>query len=186
MDGDSFQTKQSLGRRFLMPTKSTIDSPIFRRRQRRKDHYHQLDKTIIFAYPNLSDGAKLTYIVLDSYDWDDGDGGSKGYVFPYQSTLARVRKVSERTIRNHLKELINARLITAEVVNTPKGRRNIYWIEDCSQEEFERYLESISKPQLGRGEENNFRMGEENNFRMGEENNFQIGRASCRERRELE
>jgi len=140
---------------------SSMPDPIFQRRQRRKDHYHQLDKTLLFAYPDLSDGARLTYMVLDAYDWPDASGCSKGYVFPYQSTLAKVRRVSVRTIQNHLRELIDCGLITVEVCTTQRGRRNIYWIEDCSQEEFERYLNMMSKPQLNVGDENNFVMGSE-------------------------
>lgn len=151
---------------------SNIPEPIFQRRQRRKDHYHQLDKTLLFAYPDLSDGARLTYMVLDAYDWPDATGSSKGYVFPYQSTLSKVRRVSVRTIQNHLRELIDSGLITVEVCTTQKGRRNIYWIEDCSQAEFDRYLIQMSKSQHMRGDENNFVMGSEEICVTGDEEIF--------------
>jgi DNA-binding MarR family transcriptional regulator len=146
-------------------------SPIFQRRQRRKDHYHTLDKTIIFAYPNLSDGAKMTYITLDSYDWPDDSGTSKGYVFPYQETLANVRGVSLRTVQDHLRELSDAGLIKVECITTKQGRRNIYWIEDASQEEFERYLETMAKPQVEGGDAKNCVMGHAENCVMGDAKN---------------
>lgn len=139
----------------MLKNVASPDSPIFQRRQRRKDHYHQLDKTLIFAYPNLSDGAKLTYIVLDAYDWPDSTGESKGYVFPYQSTLAKVRNTSLSTIKRHLAELRDAGLITIDVITNSNGRRNVYWIEDISNEEFERYLEIMAKPQVNEGEVKN-------------------------------
>lgn len=146
-------------------------SPIFQRRQRRKDHYHTLDKTIIFAYPHLSDGAKMTYIALDSYDWPDDTGTSKGYVFPYQETLAKVRGVSLRTVQNHLRELSEVGLIKVECITTPRGRRNIYWIEDASKQEFERYLENMVKPQVEGGDEKNCVMGHAENCVTGDEKN---------------
>ena len=145
----------------------------FKRRQRRQDHYHHLDKTIIFAYPNLSDGAKLTYIVLDSYDWEDSEGKSKGCVFPYQSTLAKIRGISTRTIRRHLEELVNVGLLTVQTFITSTGKRNLYWIEECSPEEFERYLELMSKQDKnnsGGGEDKNVRRGEDKNVRYKDTN----------------
>lgn len=147
------------------------NQPVFQRRQRRRDHYHTIDRTIIFAYPGLSDGARLTYIVLDSYDWAQHDGSSKGYVYPYQSTLAKIRGTTERTIRRHLDELIDAGLITVEVMATATGRRNIYWIEEATQEEFEHYLQSLAKPQLTGDEDKNVLTHEDKNVRMGEDKN---------------
>jgi len=147
---------------------SNMPEPVFQRRQRRKDHYHQLDKTLLFAYPNLSDGARLTYIVLDAYDWPDATGTSKGYVFPYQSTLARVRGTSLSTIKRHLAELQAVGLITVEVLKTADGRRNRYWIEDASQAEFERYLETMAKGQCNGGQLKNELMGGVKNELMGQ------------------
>lgn len=117
---------------------------------------------------DLSDGAKLTYIVLDAYDWPDSDGTSKGYVFPYQSTLAKVRGTSLSTIKRHLAELREAGLITVEVIATSSGRRNVYWIEDASQEEFERYIQTMAKPQLNGDELKNELTHELKNEPMGE------------------
>lgn len=151
--------------------KNVADSPIFRRRQRRKDHFHQLDKTLVFAYPNLSDGAKLTYIVLDAYDWPDSTGESKGYVFPYQSTLAKVRGCTVRTIQRHLDELMISELITVETFTTANGKRNVYWIEDASDEEFQRYLDLMSKPKLDGGDDKNVVTHRDKNVVTGDDKN---------------
>lgn len=151
--------------------KNVADSPIFQRRQRRKDHFHTLDKTLVFAYPNLSDGAKLTYIVLDAYDWPDSTGESKGYVFPYQSTLAKVRGCTVRTIQRHLDELMISGLITVETFTTANGKRNVYWIEDASDEEFQRYLDLMSKPKLDRGDDKNVVTHHDKNVVTGSDKN---------------
>jgi DNA-binding MarR family transcriptional regulator len=126
--------------------KNIVNMGICQRRQRCTDHFLPLDKTILFAYPNLSDGAKLTYMTLDSYDWTDEDGTSKGYVYPSQATLAKVRGITERTLRRHLDELEQVGLITTEAVTTAHGKHNVYVIHDASDEEVERYLSLVDKP----------------------------------------
>lgn len=126
--------------------KNIVNMGICQRRQRCTDHFLPLDKTILFAYPNLSDGAKLTYMTLDSYDWTDEDGTSKGYVYPSQATLAHVRGITERTLRRHLDELEQAGLITTQMVTTAHGRHNVYVIHNASDEEVERYFALVDKP----------------------------------------
>jgi DNA-binding MarR family transcriptional regulator len=126
--------------------KNIVNMAICERRQRSTDHFLPLDKTILFAYPDLSDGARLTYMALDSYDWISEDGTSKGYVYPSQATLAKVRGITERTLRRHLDELEQAGLITTQVITTAHGRHNVYVIHNASNEEVERYLALMDKP----------------------------------------
>ena len=153
------------------------DSSEIRRRVRRQDHFYRTDKALLFAYPDLSDGAKITYQVLDCYDWAstdlDGQITSKGFAYPLQSTLAQIRGVDVRTIRRHLKELTDAGLITIETTPTNEGRRNIYWIEECSQERFENYLEMLmphSPSQPDGGADKNVLMGADKNVRYNQKN----------------
>ena len=54
----------------------------------------------------LSPGAKLAYVMLLSYAWQDGA------CFPGQETLARDMSVTDRSVRTYLKELQQHGLIT--------------------------------------------------------------------------
>ena len=69
----------------------------------------------------LSDGAKVTYLLLRMYAWQGTD------CFPGQTRMASERGVSERTIRNHLTEMETRNLITIE--QRGKKLTNRYWIE---------------------------------------------------------
>jgi len=60
---------------------------------------------VLLGYANLSDGARLTYMVLESYDWPDKDGFSKGRCWPSIETIATARGKSYDTVARHLKEL---------------------------------------------------------------------------------
>jgi len=92
----------------------------------------KVDKAIIFGYSNVSSQAKMTYIALKSFDWEI-KGKSKGYCFPSQKTLASLLGVSEKTIRRHLEELVDAGLIVVR----KRGRNNVYWFADLAKEEVE-------------------------------------------------
>lgn len=63
---------------------------------------------LILRNTALSPGAKLAYVMLLSYAWQDES------CFPGQTTLARDMGVSERYVRNALKELAEACFITIE------------------------------------------------------------------------
>lgn len=70
----------------------------------------------------LSDGAKVTYIVLLDYARQEES------CFPGQVKLAERRDTTERTIRNHLSELEKRGLVTIEQRGHMKT--NVYWLEE--------------------------------------------------------
>ena len=72
--------------------------------------------------PALSDGAKVTYIVLLDFARQDES------CFPGQAKLAERRGMTERSIRNHLGEMEKRGLVTIEQRGHMKT--NVYWLED--------------------------------------------------------
>jgi DNA-binding transcriptional ArsR family regulator len=111
-----------------------------RRRNRLRHHYTIVSNVILLGYHQLSDAAKVTYLAIDSFDWGDGTGERKGYAYPSLGRLARDRGVDRRTIRRHLAELEEARLITRE---ERPGKPSVLIIEDPSQEETSKYLRTF-------------------------------------------
>ncbi|HEX2913967.1 MAG TPA: helix-turn-helix domain-containing protein [Chloroflexia bacterium] len=97
-------------------------------------HTTTISNVVLLAYQNLSDGAKLTYIVLESYDWPDENGNSKGRCWPSIETLAVARGKSYDTIARHLKELEKAGLIRVES-GQERGATNQYWLLEPSATE---------------------------------------------------
>ena len=77
----------------------------------------QLPRAVLF-HPNLSDGAKVLFGALLSYAWQDGS------CFPGQARLADDLGVTERTIRNRLRELEAAGVL--RVKQRGQGRTNVY------------------------------------------------------------
>lgn len=67
---------------------------------------------------NVSAGAKLTYTMLLKYAWE------KDRCFPGQTTLAKDMRVSERHVRNCLKELEKEKFISVQ--RRGQGRSNLY------------------------------------------------------------
>lgn len=120
-----------------------------RRRSRLKNHYTMTSNVLLFGYQHLSDGAKLTYQVIDSFDWSDGAGLRKGFAYPSIGRLAEIRGVDGRTIQRHLAELGKARLITRK---EQPGKRNLLVIEDPSAAETQAYLEAFGG---GEGDDKN-------------------------------
>ncbi|MEX2246928.1 MAG: helix-turn-helix domain-containing protein [Dehalococcoidia bacterium] len=118
-----------------------MDNPTIRRRNRLKHHYTMTSNVLIFGYKQLTDPVKLTYQAIDSFDWSDADGKRKGYAYPSLSTLARLRKVDERTLRRHLAALEDAGLLRREL---RAGQPSLLWIEEPSAEECESYLSTIA------------------------------------------
>lgn len=124
-------------------SKRVEENYIFQRRNPIRNHFVNTPKVLLHGYKHLSDNAKITYQVIDGYDWEDKDtGDSKGYAFPATDTLAQIRGVSKRTIERHLAELEQVGLITRQ------QRRNlpsILYIEDVSEEEIGAYLRQVQQ-----------------------------------------
>jgi len=55
-----------------------MDNVTFRRRNPLKKHFVITSNVLLFGYPHVSDSAKVTYQVIDSFDWQDGHGTSNG------------------------------------------------------------------------------------------------------------
>ena len=49
-----------------------MDNVTFRRRNRLKKHFVITSNVLLFGYSHVSDSAKLTYQVIDSFDCQDG------------------------------------------------------------------------------------------------------------------
>jgi hypothetical protein len=95
----------------------------------------------LYGYKDLSDGAKLTYQVIDGFDWESKDtGDSKGYVFPAIETIAKIRNTSPRTIQRHIKELEGVRLLARQ---RRKYKSSVLFIEDISDKEGDEYLKEF-------------------------------------------
>jgi len=114
-----------------------MEEVAIRRRNRLRHHYTVVSNVMLFGYHHLSDAAKVTYLAIDSFDWDDGSGNRKGYAYPSLGRLARDRGVDRRTIRRHLAELEDAKLVTRE---ERPGKPSLLIIEDPSAQETEKYL----------------------------------------------
>src|SRR5436190_21787571 len=99
-----------------MPTSpARVDAVIFQRRNRLKRHFVTTSNVLLYCYPQLSDAAKITYQVIDVFDWESKDtGDSKGYVFPAWETLPTIRYNTVCTIQRHLKELEAVQLLTRQ------------------------------------------------------------------------
>ncbi len=130
-----------------------------RRRNRLRHHYTITSNVLLFGYKHLPDGAKLTYQVIDSFDWGDGAGVRKGFAYPSLARLADIRGVDERTIRRHLVQLEQARLISRQ---ERPGKPSLLIIEDPSPVETQRYFETFGG---GEREDNSVRPTPDGNVR---------------------
>ena len=119
-----------------------MDNVTFRRRNRLKKHFVITSNVLLFGYSHVSDSAKVTYQVIDSFDWQDGHGLRKGFAYPSVETLATIRSVTDRTIQRHIEELVEADLLAKE---ERPGHTNILYIEDVSDEEARRYEERFAR-----------------------------------------
>ena len=88
-------------------SKTTISNRILRyQRPRLERHFVQAPQVLLRAYPHLSDGAKLTYLALLSFDYLDAESEAhKGIVYPSIETLMAIRGKGKSTIYAHLAEL---------------------------------------------------------------------------------
>ena len=114
------------------------------RRVRLTPHSTTVSNAVLLGYANLSDGARLTYMVLESYDWPDKDGFSKGRCWPSIETIATARGKSYDSVARHLKELEAAGLIRVES-GQERGVANCYWLLGPSEQEFAAYLERFTE-----------------------------------------
>lgn len=137
---------------------SRVDAVIFQRRNRLKRHFVTTSNVLLYGYPQLSDAAKITYQVIDGFDWESKEtGDSKGYVFPAVETLATIRHTTVRTIQRHLKELEEAQLLTRQ---RRQYKPSLLVIEDMSAEAataYETQYISASRPIKRGGESSGLR-----------------------------
>src|SRR5918998_6807167 len=112
---------------------------IFKRRNRLKKHFTNTSNVLLYCYAFVSDAAKITFQVIDGFDWESKDTGeSKGYVFPAIETIAKIRHTSVRTIQRHILELIKAQLLTRI---RQRNKPSILYIEEVSDEEVQKYFQ---------------------------------------------
>src|SRR5690349_6389019 len=113
------------------------EAVIFKRRNRLKK-FVNISNVLLYGYKTISDAAKITYQIIDGFDWEDKEtGDSKGFVFPSMETIANIRNVAIRTIFRHIQELEKVGLlIRIRRRNLP----SILYIEEVSNVEANSYL----------------------------------------------
>jgi len=112
---------------------------VFQRRNRLKKHFVNTSNVLLYCYEALSDAAKITFQIIDGFDWEDHETGeSKGYVYPAVETLANIRKTSIRTIQRHILELIEAKLLTRL---RRRNKPSVLYIEEVSEIEINKYFD---------------------------------------------
>lgn len=127
-----------------------MEEVIFKRRNRLKKHFVNTSNVLLYGYTTVSDAAKITYQVIDGFDWEDKEtGDSKGYVFPATDTLAKIRSTTARTIRRHISELEQAGLLTRK---RRSHKSSILIIEDVSDGEISSYTEKFLDEKKGNTE----------------------------------
>src|SRR5260370_11671934 len=115
-----------------------MEDIIFRRRNRIKKYFVNTSHVLLCGYKTLSDGARVTFQVIDSFDWESKETqDSKGYVFPAIEEIARRRGSSPRTIYRHVKELEQVKLLTRV---RQRNKPSMLYIEEISEEEAAAYL----------------------------------------------
>ncbi len=120
------------------------EAVIFKRRNRLKRHFVPTSNVLLYCYDKVSDAAKITYQVIDSFDWESKEtGDSKGYAFPATEKLAAIRNLTERTVHRHIRELENAGLLTRQ---RRRYKPSILYIEDVADEEVTAYLTAYVDP----------------------------------------
>jgi len=87
---------------------------------------------VLRCYPELSDGEKMTYIVLKSFAYVGPE------TFVGEGTLSRARGSTVSTISRHLQSLIKVGLV--KVRRRGQGRTNIWIIARIPREKLEQYM----------------------------------------------
>ena len=114
---------------------------VFQKRNRLKKHFVNTSNVLLYCYEVVSDAAKITFQIIDGFDWEDHETGeSKGYVYPAVETLALIRKASARTIQRHIQELIEAKLLTRL---RRRNKPSVLYIEEVSEAEITKYQEQL-------------------------------------------
>ena len=114
---------------------------VFQKRNRLKKHFVNTSNVLLYCYEVVSDAAKITFQIIDGFDWEDHETGeSKGYVYPAVETLALIRKASARTIQRHIQELIEAKLLTRL---RRRNKPSVLYIEEVSEIEITKYFDKI-------------------------------------------
>lgn len=101
--------------------------------QRRDGYFVMLPLSVLF-HPRLSDGARVMYGVLQSFDGLDEAGHRKGYVWPSLPSLSKKSHKSKRRVSAHLRALEDEELIETKyggehrvtrylLASLPGGRR---------------------------------------------------------------
>jgi hypothetical protein len=115
-----------------------VEDITFKRRNRLKKHFVNVSNVLLYCYAFVSDAAKITFQVIDGFDWESKDTGeSKGYVFPALETMAKIRHTTVRTIQRHIRELIQAKLLTRI---RQRNKPSILYIEEVAEAEVEKYF----------------------------------------------
>ena len=91
-----------------------------------------MNNAVLRCYPELSDGEKMTYILLKSFAFVGPE------TFVGEQTLARARGSTVSTISRHLQKLIEVGLV--RVRRRGQGRTNIWIITRIPREKLERYM----------------------------------------------
>jgi len=94
--------------------------------------FTQVSNAVLRCFPELSDGEKLTYVVLKSFAYVGPE------TFVGEETLAKARGVSVRSVSRHLQRLIDAGLV--KVRRRGQGRTNLWIIARLPQEKLVTYL----------------------------------------------
>src|ERR1035437_9969717 len=111
---------------------------VFKRRNRLKKHFVNVSNVLLYGYKALSDAAKITYQVIEGFDWEDKEtGDSKGFVFPSIEKIAEIRNAAKRTIFRHIQELEKVLLLTRV---RRRNKASILYIEEVSDIEANSYL----------------------------------------------
>jgi hypothetical protein len=98
---------------------------------------YSLYAKVVRRRSDISDGAKLTYLEILDFDFAHKyTGECKGYVFPSNETLSENRGVSERTIRQHIEELIVAGVLSRV---RRKNKSSLLYISSVIQSNVEQY-----------------------------------------------
>lgn len=74
----------------------------------------------LFGLKNLSHGARLTYVLLLKYAWQEGS------CFPGLETLAQLLEVERKSVIRYNQELVDRGLVTVE--RRGQGKTNVYHI----------------------------------------------------------
>ena len=124
----------------------------------------------ILRRPDVTPGAKLTYMALLSYAWQ------KGSCFPGQDTLADDLGVSKRSVVTYLQQLQETGLL--HVKRRALGQTNVYTLprfpSGASQGFTARSAESAQEEDSGRLREKKIQIKKTKNIRMRETDDLYI------------